>query len=121
MERVRFITHRGVRILHVDYSGLHETHSIQRVGQRVWEAVQGEPPESVLVLVDLTGVPYTLRSVETLRAIAMRTAPFVRARAAVGLPDVARLSLAVFARATGRPVSAHPSIEAALDALAERA
>ena len=66
MERVSFTTHRGVRVLEVDYSGLHEVPELLRVAERVCRVVEKEAPDSVLVLVDLSDTRYSLRLVRIL-------------------------------------------------------
>ena len=115
MERIRYFEHQGVRLLLADLSGLEETEALRRELQRAHEIVRREPPESLRVLVNLTGIPYTLGSVAVLREYALRNRPYVRARAVVGLPEVARLSFRAVAHVSGRKMETFDDVATASD------
>lgn len=121
MERARFVTYGGVRILLVDLSGIEETARLAREAERVSRLIREQPRDSVLVLADLTGVPYSLRAVRLLGEVAAANAPHVRARAVVGLSDVMRPVVRMFAHFTGRPVEAFDDVESAMAWLAGQA
>lgn len=120
MERVDFITHRGSRILRVDYSGMSELPELLRTAERATRLLEQEPPKSALVLVDLTGTRYSLRLVRHLGDLAVANADYVRARALVGLPTLVRPVVREVARASGRPMEMFEATESALDWLADR-
>jgi hypothetical protein len=120
MERVSFVTHHGARILRVDYSGMGDIQELLRVADQVTRLIRKQPPESLLVLVDLSGTRYSLRLVRNLGDLAVANAPFVKARALVGLPELVRPVVREVARASGRPLELFEQGEAALDWLAER-
>ena len=120
MERVSFVTHRGVRILRVDYSGMGDVQELLRVADQATRVMQREPPQSLLVLVDLSDTPYSLRLVRKLGELAVANAPFVRARALVGLPALVLPVVREVGRASGRPLELFEQTETALDWLAER-
>ena len=121
MERVTFVTHDGTRILRVDYSGLGEVEELLRVAERARRVLEKEPPESVLVLVDLSGTRYSLRLVRNLGDLAVANAGFVKARALVGLPALVRPVVREVARASGRPTEMFDEYELAIAWLVERA
>jgi hypothetical protein len=121
VERVSFVTHRGVRVLRVDYSGLQELPELLRVAERVCRVVEKEERESVLVLVDLSDTPYSLRLVRSLGELAVTNAPYVRARAVVGLPRFVAPVVREVARFSGRPIEMFDECGPALDWLVERA
>ena len=121
MERVTFVTHRGARILRVDYSGLGEVEELLRVAARASRLLEKEPPHSALVLVDLSGTRYSLRLVRNLGDLAVANAPFVKARALVGLPALVRPVVREVARASGRPTEMFDEYEPAMEWLVERA
>jgi hypothetical protein len=121
MERVTFVTHQDTRILRVDYSGLGELEELLRVADRARRLLEKEPPNSVLVLVDLSGTRYSLRLVRNLGDLAVANASFVKARALVGLPALVRPVVREVARASGRPTEMFDESEPALEWLVERA
>jgi hypothetical protein len=121
MERISFVTHRGARILRVDYSGIGEVQELLQIANRASRLVEKEPPESVLVLVDLSGARYSLRLVRNLGDLAVANAPHVRARALIGLPALVRPVVREVARASGRPTEMFDECEPAMDWLVERA
>lgn len=121
MERVRFITYQGVRILHLDLSGIEDLAELVREAERASRLIRGEPPGSVLVLVDLTGVPYSLRAVRALGEIAAENVAYVKARAVVGLRTLVRPTVLAVAQYTRKPVEAFDHLEPAMEWLAERA
>jgi hypothetical protein len=85
MERVRFIEHRGQRVLLLDYSALRDE----------------QPPESVLTLADLTGAQLTRVAMQRVKEANVLDKPFVRRAALVGaetlLPKGALESIGTFA------------------------
>ena len=121
MERVSFVTHRGVRILQVDYSGMEELPELLRVADRACRVMEKEEKNSVLVLVDLSQTRYSLRLVRSLGELAVTNAPYVRARAVVGLPGFVAPVVREVARFSGRPIEMFDECEPALDWLVERA
>ena len=121
VERLSFVTHRGVRVLQVDYSGLEEMPELLSLAGRVSRLMRREEPDSVLVLVDLSGIHYSLRLVRSLGDLAVANAPFVRARAVVGLPAFVAPVVREVARFSGRPIEMFGAREAAMDWLVERA
>ena len=64
---------------------------------------------------NLTGIPYTLENVAVLREFALLNRPYVRARAVIGLPEVARLSFRAVAHVSGRRIEAFDDVAAARD------
>ena len=119
MERVSFVTHLGVRILQVDYTGLQEVPELLRLAERATRLIEKEARGSVLTLVDLSGTPYSLRLVRSLGELAVTNAPFVRARAVVGLPSFVAPVAREVARFSGRPLEMFEEREPAMDWLVD--
>jgi hypothetical protein len=105
MERVRFIEHRGTRILLSDLSGIRTTTELQGAVRMGMELAQTQPPESLLILVDLTGVEYSLEAFAVVQQSVATIRPFVRARAVVGLPPAAQIPFRIVARIAGSPMA----------------
>jgi hypothetical protein len=119
MSRVQFIEVEGGRVLEIVYAGLRTQSELERVAEEASAAMRAEPPGSVLALVDLTGVRYSLRAARVLSEQAVANAPRIRARALVGLHPVARAALGEVARLTDRPMKAFDTREEALRWLVE--
>ena len=120
VERVRFDEIRGVRVLVIDLSGIQESTMLRREVDRGTRLLADEPPDSVLTLVLLEGVPYSLENVQILKEAAIQNRHFVRARAAVGIPEIARFSIRAIAQASGRRLESFLTIDEAVDWLAQQ-
>ena len=113
MDRVRFIEHNGTSILLSDLSGIRSTPELQRAVRVGGELLQTQPPRSVLVLVDLTGVEYSLESFAIVQQSVAVNRPFVRARAIVGLPSAAAIPFQIVAKLSDSPMASFAGIEEA--------
>lgn len=120
MRRTQFIEHRGVRILAVDLSGIQDTPELRSAVEDIKEVVRQEPEGSILAVTDLTGSAFSLEAVGLMRELAVHNKPYVIAAALLGVPNVARFSLAAIARATGRNIRAFPDEDLAKDWLIEQ-
>lgn len=118
MERARYVSHLGRRILYVDYTGILTAEELESATRDASRQVQAEPPDSVLALLDLTGVPFGLRIVRMLGEAAAANVDFVKARAVVGLPEIARPAVIAVAEYSGRPMEVFSDVEQAMDWLA---
>lgn len=118
MERTQFITHRGVPVLVVDLAGIRTLEELESAGESVSRVIRAEPPDSLRLLIDLTGTPYNLRVVRTLGEMAGANAAHVRARAVIGVPRAAGDAVAAIAGYTRRPVETFADRDAALEWLA---
>lgn len=118
MERARYVSHLGRRILYVDYTGILTAEELESATRDASRQVQAEPPDSVLALLDLTGVPFGLRIVRMLGEAAAANVDFVKARAVVGLPEIARPAVIAVAEYSGRPMEVFSDVDQAMDWLA---
>ena len=101
MERVRFIDHRGHRVLLLDYTNLADEPEILEMIEERRELVSKEPPGSVLTLTDLSGAHVSRTVIQRLKEVNVLEKPFVRRAAAVGAesltPKGAAEAIATFA------------------------
>jgi hypothetical protein len=101
VDRVRFIEHRGHRVLLIDYSNLSDENEMLEMIEERTEAVSKEPPGSVLTLADLSGAHVTRDAIQRLKEANVLEKPFVRRAALVGAdtlsPKGATESIATFA------------------------
>ena len=112
-ERVYFSELRGTRVLHVNYAGLREPDELLAVVRRASFVVRGHDAASLLVLVDLTGVPHNLVVAAIMQQGVAESRPHVRARAVVGLTPEAAGSFDVAAKLFGSPMRHFADREAA--------
>ena len=121
MERVRFIEHRGVPILLSDLSGIRNTSELQRAVRLGGELLRTQPPRSDLVLVDVTGVEYSVESFAIVQQSVATNRPYVRARAVVGLPRAAAVPFQVVAQLSDSPMAQFGTREEAQEWLLSQA
>ena len=105
MERVYFADYQGQPILHVDYSGLDDPEELRGVVRQASALVRRHPPESLLVLADLTGVPHSLVIAAIMQKGVAESRPHVRARALVGLAPEAQRAFEDAATLFGNPMA----------------
>jgi hypothetical protein len=105
MKRVYFEDYRGTPILHVDYRGLSDPEEVRGVVREASALVRTYPPGSLVVLVDLTGVPHTLVIAAVMQQGVAESRPHVRARAVVGLAPEAAGSFEIAAKLFGSPMA----------------
>jgi hypothetical protein len=115
MDRVYFIEHRGTRILHVNYSGIQDPEELRGVVRMASSVVRDHPPLSLLVLVDLTGVPHSVVTAAILQQGVAESRPYVRARAVLGLSPFAAMSFDLAAKLFGNPMACFSDATAAKD------
>jgi hypothetical protein len=115
MERARIIEHRGTPILLSDLSGLHDTEELQRAVRIGGELLQSQAPRPVLVLVDVTGLEYSVEAFAILQQSVATNRPYVSARAVVGLPAMASVPFEIVARISDSPMAKFADREAAMD------
>ena len=87
MERVRFITHRGKRVLLIDHSRSTPAELRQTIDE-VERIVAAEPPGSLLILSDFTATEFDKTAADRLKVVATKDRPHVRRAALVGAESI---------------------------------
>jgi hypothetical protein len=119
MERVCFFEHQGTRIMQVDYSGVADPDELHGIVRAATALLRTQEPHSVVVLVDITGVPHSLVTTAILHQGVAESRPYVRARAVVGLSQVAAPSFEVATKLFKNPMASFSDRDAAMDWLVE--
>ena len=112
MERVRFITHHGQRVLLVDHSNSTAAEMLQTLVE-VERVIAGQ--SGLLVLCDFEGAEVDKAAADRMKVVATKDRPHVRRAAFVGgehIPDVYYRALQSF---SGRQFPNFESREQALD------
>lgn len=115
--RIRFIMHRGKRVLSIDYSHC-DIARLKAVAEQMHRVIAREPLNSVLTLTDVTGTGFDQESVEVLKSKVGANAPFVRRAAVFGITGLQRLIYEAVKLFTKRSIPHFSSREEALDYLA---
>jgi len=121
MERIRFIEHRGHRILRFDFTGMNAPGEALDTFDRVRELVATQPPGSLLTLTDVTGTNYTGEVLKGLQALAAHNKPYVRAAASVTRTPLQLVAIRASSIHTKRKLMAFEDEDAAKEWLVEQA
>lgn len=118
MDRVRFIHHKGTRILFVDFSNASTDEVLMAIDvARV--TIKEEEKNSVLVLTDATNGRFDRRVTQALRDYANQNEPFVKASAIVGVSGIQKVVLSALVMLTGRKFMVFDDMGEAKDWLVE--
>jgi len=77
MDRIRFETHRGQRILLLDFAQC-QPEEVAAIADRVPEVVTREPEGSVLALADFSGTEFTRDAVEHIKVATAIDRPHIK-------------------------------------------
>jgi hypothetical protein len=86
-ERIRFIEHRGKKILLVDLSNC-SADEVEEIVRRVPDYITVQPLGSVLVLTDFTGAAFDQDTLRAMKETAVFDKPFVKKSALIGTEDL---------------------------------
>ena len=114
--RVRFIMHRGKRVLDIDYSHC-DVALLKAVAEEMHRVIAREPLNSVLTLTDVGGTGFDHESVEFLKSRVAANAPYVRRAAVIGISGLQRLIYEAVKLFTKRSIPHFMSRAEALDYL----
>src|ERR1700687_3512139 len=86
-ERIRFIDHKGKRVLVVDVSTC-SANEVEEIVRKVPDYVTVNPHGSVLVLTDFTGATFDRDALLAMKETAVFDKPFVKKSALLGTEDL---------------------------------
>jgi len=92
MERIRFITYGGKRILEVDLSRC-SAGEVEKVMRELPDHVTAEPRESVRMLVDFTGASFEPEGLRTMKETAIFNKLHIKRTAWIGTESLPQLHL----------------------------
>jgi hypothetical protein len=114
--RVRFIMHRGKRVLSIDYSHC-DVALLKAVSGEMHRVITRETLNSALTLTDVTGTTFDQESVEFLKSKVAANAPYVKRAAIFGISGLQRLIYDAVKLFTKRSIPHFDSRAEALDYL----
>ncbi|HEX7240010.1 MAG TPA: hypothetical protein VF263_07070, partial [Longimicrobiaceae bacterium] len=112
-ERVRFLEHRGKRILLIDFSQLQETEEILRVVETARGVVAEQPPASLRTLTHVRGARYSPPVMDAIKGLAVHNRPYVTAAAVVGMEGMHRVLFRAVLLFSRRNIEAFDSLDQA--------
>jgi hypothetical protein len=87
MDRVRFITHKGKKVLLVDYSNItEESQLVEMIEQREF-LVDSQPKNSVLMVINVSGAKFSKEVLTRAKEANVYDLPYVRRSALVGVEE----------------------------------
>ena len=119
MDRVRFLDHKGRKILLVDCSGA-DIETIRETTRRAKPIIACEPKNSLLILTDITDVPNTREASSISADFANHNKPFIKASAIVGVDGLKKAAFQAVVFLTGRKIKSFASRDEALEWLASQ-
>jgi hypothetical protein len=117
MEKLHEVVHRGKSIFIIDLSFANPAEAIAII-RDAEPKITSCPPESVLMLTDVTKARYNQESAAELKRYAANNTPYVRGSAVVGLEGLHRVLLMAVQLLTRREIRAFSDRDAALNWLA---
>lgn len=117
---MKWIEHKGKRILYEDFSGLQDQKDIFEVTDTSTAIICKQPEASVLLLTDITGAHYNPSIIKRLKDNSKLTVPYMKAYVIVGIKGVTLVILESFVAFTGLDVKLCSSIEEGKDWLARQ-
>jgi hypothetical protein len=113
-ERVRFITHKGRKILFIDLRAC-SAEEIRAMLPDIQSAITSEPRESVLSLSDWTGAQVTREVAEQIKRTMVFDRPHVKRTALVGFEKLPKIFLDALKTFSRREFTTFSSLDEAKD------
>lgn len=117
MSRVEFVTHRGKRILFINFAGVDPDHAAEALAEAK-AVIAREPLNSLLTLTDISNTKFPKQVTEMMKAYTAHNKPYVRAAAVVGCDGLRKALVYVVSAFTGRDLAPFDDLEKAKDWLA---
>ncbi|MDA8099007.1 MAG: hypothetical protein M0042_05220 [Nitrospiraceae bacterium] len=117
MERVKFIEHKGRRILHLDFTHA-RTDEVLAIIREAKTVIAAQPPQSVRTLTDVTEIKFNTETADAMKQFVAHNKPFVTAAAVVGITGLKQIIYNAVVKFSGRNLVAFDSAGPAKDWLA---
>ena len=102
LERVQFITHKGVKILREDFSQLGPGQEYKDTLAQARGVISSQPQKSVRALAVANGGHYNSDMLNDFKSFVQDNTPYIRAVAVVGLNGMLSIFVSSLARFSGR-------------------
>ena len=115
MERVRFITHKGQKVLLVDYTNLSDDAEILKMIEMREFLVDSQPKNSVLAVIVTTGAKFSKEVLTRAKEANVYDLPYVRRAALVGVSEQQKAAVDAVATFAHRHWEKFETLAEALD------
>lgn len=120
MAEVKFINHKGKKILLMDFTYSKPEEMLEAI-EETKKIVRKYPEKSILGLVDVRYSPFDAELSDALKELAAHDRPYIKVSAIVGVTGLKKLAYMAMLRFTGRKnILMFNKIETAKDWLAEQ-
>ncbi len=117
--RVKFIEHKGKKILHLDFSQARADEVIHII-RKAKDVIAAQPANSIRTLTDVTDLKFNTDASEAMKEFASHNKPFVTAAAVVGVTGLKRIIYNAVVKFSGRNLVVFDSHGQAKDWLVEQ-
>ncbi len=114
MDRIQFITHKGTRVLLLDFTGC-TSDELKSITNEVEQVITAQPRDSVLVVADFSDAQFTREAVTRLKVVTTRDRPFVKRAAWVHTDNLPKVLLDAIQSFSQRQVPTFKTQEEALE------
>ena len=121
MERVKFVQHKGKKILIEDFSGLTPGKEFEETVELARKTIASQPAKSVVAVLDATNAHYDNETLGLLKDFVKANAPYVKVSSIVGITGLLGIAVRTISSVTGRSFNQFGTREEALDWLADQA
>src|SRR5690554_5497832 len=109
-DRIKWIEHKGKRILSLDYSNL-PSEDLTPMQNEVARVVTKEPPNSVVYLTDVSNFKFSMKTLNQFNQLANVTKPHDKIVAILGATGLIKVMYDGYAKLFGKPIRAFNSRE----------
>src|SRR5512133_2949013 len=113
--RIRFIDHKGKRILLEDFSNVKSEDELEKLILQAESVVHAQMPKSLLVVVDMTNSTFGPKVSQTSKEASKSNSPFVKASAMVGMSKLMEIILNSVRTVSGRSIASFGTREEAYE------
>lgn len=119
MQRIKFIEHKGKKILHLDFAQA-QADEVIRIIQEAKGVIAAQPERSVRTLTDVTDLKFNTAAAEAMKEFASHNKPYVAAAAVVGVTGLKQIIYNAVVKFSGRNLVAFDSHNQAKEWLANQ-
>jgi hypothetical protein len=119
MEHVRFIEHKGKKILHLDFSRK-KADEVLPIIEHARSTIGAQPPKSVFTLTDVTETGFNAKISDAMKEFVAHNKPYVAASAVVGVTGLKQIIFNAVMKFSGRQLHAFDSLTEAKEWLAKQ-
>lgn len=114
-DRICFLNYKGKRILLEDFSNLRSEDELEKLIAQAEKVVHAQLPNSLLVVVDLTGSTFGPKTSQSSKEASKSNSPYVKASALVGMNKLMEIILNSIRTLTGRSIASFGTREEAYE------